>query len=61
MDTRRQVDGRDAKRGRQVGGGGAAEAVAAAGKSLVVPMLMERRLSVMVCMLLGAGLVVTVA
>ena len=58
MDTRRQVDGRDAKRGRQVGGGGAAEAVAAAGKSLVVPMLMlvlRFGVPVMVGVLLGTG------
>jgi len=58
MDARRQVDGRDAERGRQVRGGGAAEAVAAAGKSLVMPMLMlvlRFGVPVMVGVLLGTG------
>ena len=58
MDARRQVDGRDAECGRQVRGGGAAEAVAAAGKSLVMPMLMlvlRFGVPVMVGVLLGTG------
>ena len=58
MDSRRQVDGRDAERGRQVGRGGAAEAVAAAGKSLVMPMLMlmlRFGFPVVVGVLLGTG------
>src|SRR5215472_9906342 len=61
-DARRQVDGGDAELGRQVGGGGAAEAVAAAGKSLVMPMLMlvlRFGVPVMVGVLLRAGLVVS--
>ena len=44
---------------RQVGGGGAAEAVAATRKPVVMAMLMEGRLSVMVGLLLGAGLMVS--
>ena len=56
MDARPQVDGRDAERGRQIGGGGAAEAVAAAGKSLVMPMLVLRfGVPVMVGVLRGTG------
>jgi hypothetical protein len=42
MDSRPQMDRRDAERARQAGGGGAAEVVVAAGKSLVMPMLVLR-------------------
>ena len=42
MDLRRQFGRRDAELGRKIDGRTAAEAVAAAGKSLVVRMLMER-------------------
>ena len=59
MDPRRQVGGRDAERRRQVGGGGAAEAVAAARKSVVMAVLMKRCFSVVVRMLLRAGLVMS--
>ena len=41
-DLRRQFGRRDAEPGRKIDGRAAAEAVAAAGKSLVVWMLMER-------------------
>jgi hypothetical protein len=61
IDSRRQVGRRCAEHGGKIHDRAAAETIAAAGKSVVMTMLMERRLSVMVCMLLGAGLVVTVA
>jgi len=59
MDPRRQIDRRDTERGSNIDGRAAAEAVAAARKSVVMTMLMERRFSVMVGMLLGARLVVS--
>jgi hypothetical protein len=60
MDTRRQVGRRDTEDWRNIHGGAAAEAVAAARKSLVMAVLMKRCLSVVVRMLLGAGLVVSI-
>jgi hypothetical protein len=59
-DPRRQIGGRDPEHGSKIDGGAAAEAVAAARKSVVVVVLMERCLSVMVGMLLGAGLVLSI-
>jgi hypothetical protein len=59
MDLRRQIGRRDTEVRRNVHGRAAAEAVAAAGKSVVMTMLMEGRFSVMVGMLLRAGLVVS--
>ena len=58
MDPRRQIGRRDTEDWRNIHGGAAAEAVAAACQPVVMAMLMERGLSVMVGMLLGAGLVV---
>ena len=58
MDTRRQIGRRDTEDWRNIHGGAAAEAVAAACQPVVMAMLMERRLLV-VGMLLGAGLVVS--
>jgi hypothetical protein len=58
---RRQVGRRDTEDWRNINGRAAAEAVAAARKSVVMAMLMERRFSVMVGMLFGAGLVVSAA
>lgn len=55
MNARRQVGRRHALRGREIDGGATAETVAAAGKSLVVPVLMFG-FAVMVGVLLGAGL-----
>jgi len=55
MDLRRQFGRRDAELGRKIGGRAAAEAVTAAGKSLVARMLMERlRVSAVVAMLFRA-------
>ena len=59
MDPRRQIGRRDAEDATKIYGRAAAEAVATARKSVVVLMLMERCLSVMVGMLLRAGLVVS--
>ena len=59
LDKRRQVGGRDTEGWRNIHGRAAAEAVAAARKPVVMAMLMKRRFSVMVGMLLGAGLVVS--
>ena len=59
MGPRRQIGRRDPERGSKVDGGAAAEAVAAARKPVVMAMLMERRFTVVVGMLLGAGLVVS--
>ena len=59
MGPRRQIGRRDPERGSKVDGGTAAEAVAAARKPVVMAMLMERRLPVMLRMLLRAGLVVS--
>ena len=59
MDPRRQIDRRDTERGSNIDGRAAAEAVAAARKSVVMTMLMERRFCVMAGMLLAAGLVVS--
>src|SRR6516165_12425241 len=56
MGPRRQIGRRDPERGSKVDGGAAAEAVAAARKPVVMAMLMERCLSVVVGILLGAGL-----
>ena len=54
MDLRRKFGRRDAGIGRNIDGQAAAEAVAAAGKSLVMPMLMLRfGFPVMVGVLLG--------
>jgi len=60
-DPRRQIGRRDIKRGSKIGGGAAAKAVTAARKPVVVPVLVEWRLSVVVGKLLRAGLVVSVA
>ena len=54
-----QIGRCDTEDWRYVHSRAAAEAVAAARKSVVMAMLMERRFSVMVCMLLGAELMVT--
>ena len=59
IDPRRQIGRRDTERGSEIHGRAAAEAVAAARKPVVMPMLMERRLSVVMGMLFGAGLVVS--
>ena len=59
MDPRRQIGRRDAEDATKIYDRAAAEAVATARKSVVVLMLMERCLSVMVGMLLRAGLVVS--
>jgi hypothetical protein len=61
MRLRRELGWRDTEDGRNVDGRAAAEAIAAAGKPVVVAMLMERRFIVVVGMLLGAGLVVSAA
>ena len=59
MDLRRQFGRRDAEPGRKIDGRAAAEAVAAAGKSFVVRMLMERLcVSALVPMLFRARLAV---
>ena len=58
MRPGRQIGRREPERGSNVDGGAAAEAVAAARKPVVMAMLMERRFTVVVSMLLGAGLVV---
>jgi len=59
MRPRRQIGWRDPERGSKIDGGAAAEAVAAACKPVVMAMLMERRFTVVVGILLGAGLVVS--
>jgi hypothetical protein len=59
MDPRRHVGQRDTEDGRNIHGRAAAEAVAAARKPVVMTVLMERCFSVVVGMLLGAGLVVS--
>ena len=59
MRLRRQIGWRDAERGGNVDRRAAAEAVAAARNPVVMAMLMERRFSVMVGMLLRAELVVS--
>ena len=56
----RQIGRRDSERGSNINGRAAAEAVAAARKSVVMAVLMKRCLSVVVSMLLGAGLVVSI-
>ena len=56
----RQIGRRDSERGSNINGRAAAEAVAAARKSVVMAVLMERCLSVMVGMLLGTRLVVSI-
>jgi hypothetical protein len=61
MNRRQQMRRRDTEDWRNIHGGAAAETIAAARKSVVMTMLMERRLSVMVGVLLGAGLVVNIA
>jgi hypothetical protein len=56
-NARRQIGRRHAERRRKIKGGAAAEAVTAAGKSLIVPMLIRRLgFAVMVRTLLRAGL-----
>lgn len=55
MNAHRQIGRRHAKRGQEIYGGAAAETVAAAGSSLVVPVLMFG-FAVMMGMFLGAGL-----
>jgi hypothetical protein len=60
MDPRRQIGRRDTERGSKIDGRAAAETVAAARKSVVMAMLMQRRLPAVVGMLFGAGLVVSV-
>ena len=60
MNLRRQIGQRDTEDWRNIHGRAAAEAVAAARKSVVMTMLMERRFSVMVGMLLGAWLVMSI-
>ena len=60
MDPRREIGRRDTEDWRNIHGGAAAEAVAAARKSVVMAVLMKRCFSVVVRMLLGAGLVVSV-
>jgi len=57
MDPRRQLSRRESERGSKIHDRAAAEAVTAARKSLLMSMLMERRLSVMVGVLFGARLV----
>ena len=61
MRLRRQIGWRDAERGGNVDRRAAAEAVAAAGKPVVMAMLMGRRFTLVVGMLFGAGLVVRAA
>lgn len=58
MDPRRQLSRRVTERGSKIHGRAAAEAVAAARKSVVMT-LMERRLSVTVGVLFRAGLVMS--
>ena len=60
MDSGRQFGRGDTEHGSNIDGRTAAEAVAAARKSLVMAVLMKRCLSVVVRMLLGAGLVVSI-
>jgi len=60
MDLRRQIGRRDSEDGSDINGRAAAEAVAAACKSVVMPMLLERRLFAVVGMLLRAGLAVSI-
>jgi hypothetical protein len=55
---RPQIGRRDARDWRNIHGRTAAEAVAAAGKSVIMAMLMGRCFPVVVGMLFGAGLVV---
>jgi len=60
MDVRRQMGRHDAERGNKIGAGAAAEAIAAARKPLVVPMLVLRfGLAVVVSVFLRARLVVS--
>ena len=59
MDPRRQIGRRDTERGSNIDGRAAAKAIAAAGKPVLVPMLMEGRFTVVMGMLLGAGLVMS--
>ena len=56
MKARQQIGRRHGERGRKINGDGATEAIAAAGKSLVVPVLvLSFVFAVMVGMPLGAG------
>jgi len=59
MDPRREIGRRDTEDWRNIHGGAAAEAVAAARKSVVMAVLMKRCFSVVVRMLLRAGLVMS--
>jgi hypothetical protein len=61
MHLRRKLSRRDTERGDKMHGRAAAEAVAAARKAMAMAMPMERRLSVVIGMLLGAGLVVSLS
>ena len=60
LDMRPQTGRRDTEDWRNIHGRAAAEAVAAARKSVVMAMLMERRFAMVVGMLLRARLVVSV-
>ena len=60
MGPRRQIGRRDTEDWCNIHGRAATEAVAAARKSVVMAMLMERRYTVVVGTLLGAGLVVSI-
>jgi len=60
MDVRRQIGRHDAECGSKIGAGAAAQAIAAARKPLVVPMLVLRfGLAVVVSVFLRARLVVS--
>ena len=59
LDMRPQIGWRDTEDWRNIHGRAAAEAVAAARKPVVMAMLMERRFTVVVGMLLRARLVVS--
>ena len=60
MRPRRQIGRRDTENWRNIHGRAAPNAVAAARKPVVMATLMERRFTVVVGMLLGAGLVVSI-
>jgi hypothetical protein len=59
MDPCRQIGRRDTKCGSEIHGRATAEAVTAARKIVVMAVLLERRLPVVVDMLLRTGLVVS--
>jgi len=60
LDMRPEIGRRDTEDWCNIHGRAATEAVAAARKSVVMAMLMERRYTVVVGTLLGAGLVVSI-